>query len=61
MGQDGLLGARDILRENGSVIVQDQETSVIWGMPGVIAKADLADKILPLDEIPNEILYRTQI
>ena len=61
MGQDGLLGAQDILRENGSVIVQDQETSVIWGMPGVIAKADLADKILPLDEIPNEILYRTQI
>jgi len=61
MGQDGLLGAQDILRENGSVIVQDQETSVIWGMPGVIAKADLADKVLPLDEIPNEILYRTQI
>jgi two-component system chemotaxis response regulator CheB len=61
MGQDGLLGTQDILRENGTVIVQDQETSVIWGMPGAIAKADLAEKILPLDEIPNEILYRTQI
>jgi two-component system chemotaxis response regulator CheB len=61
MGQDGLLGAQDILRENGTVIVQDQETSVIWGMPGAVAKADLAEKVLPLDEIPNEILYRTQI
>lgn len=61
MGQDGLLGAQDIIRQNGTVIVQDQETSVIWGMPGSIAKANLAEKVLPLSEIPNEILYRTQI
>jgi len=61
MGQDGFLGAQDIIRQNGTVIVQDQETSVIWGMPGSIAKANLAEKVLPLTEIPNEILYRTQI
>ena len=60
MGYDGLKGAQEIVRSNGVVIVQDKETSVIWGMPGAISEADLAEKVLPLDQIPDEIVFRTQ-
>jgi len=60
MGYDGLRGAEDIIRSNGVVLAQDEETSVIWGMPGAIAQADLAEKVLPLEAIPDEILFRTQ-
>jgi len=60
MGYDGLKGAVDIVNAHGSVIVQDEKTSVIWGMPGAIANANLAEKILPLGDIPNEIIFRTQ-
>ena len=60
MGYDGLKGAVDIVNANGRVLVQDEETSVIWGMPGAIANANLAEKILPLGDIPNEIIFRTQ-
>ena len=61
MGYDGLRGAEDIIRSNGVVLAQDEASSVIWGMPGAIAQADLAEKILPLDAIPDEILFRTQL
>ena len=61
MGYDGLRGAEDIVRSNGVVLAQDEETSVIWGMPGSIAQADLAEKVLPLEAIPDEILFRTQL
>jgi len=61
MGYDGLKGAEDIIRNNGVVLAQDEETSVIWGMPGAIAEANLAEKILPLDAIPDEILFRTHL
>ena len=60
MGYDGLRGAEDIIRSNGVVLAQDEATSVIWGMPGAIAQADLAEKVLPLESIPDEILFRTQ-
>jgi two-component system chemotaxis response regulator CheB len=60
MGYDGLKGAVDIVNAHGSVLVQDEQTSVIWGMPGAIANANLAEKILPLGDIPNEIIFRTQ-
>ena len=56
MGQDGLKGAR-VLKEGGAfVFVQDRETSVVWGMPGAIAGAGLADAVLPLDGILPAIL-----
>ncbi len=51
MGRDGLLGSRAIVGEGGRVIVQDQETSVVWGMPGFIAQEGLAEQVLPLDQI----------
>jgi two-component system, chemotaxis family, protein-glutamate methylesterase/glutaminase len=60
MGSDGLKGAQEIVSSKGTVIVQDKETSVIWGMPGAISEADLAEKVLPLDQIPDEIVYRMQ-
>lgn len=56
MGHDGFAGAREIKGKGGVVIVQDEATSVIWGMPKVIYKAGLADKILPLSEIPAAII-----
>jgi len=55
MGQDGLVGARAITEAGGRVLVQDAETSVVWGMPGAIAGAGLADKILPLEQLPAAI------
>jgi two-component system chemotaxis response regulator CheB len=61
MGYDGLRGAEDIIRSNGVVLAQDEATRVIWGMPGAIAQADLAEKILPLEAIPDEILFRTNL
>jgi two-component system chemotaxis response regulator CheB len=58
MGQDGLRGCEDIKRWGGSVFVQDEATSVVWGMPGFVARAGLADRVLPLDEIAPELTRR---
>ncbi|MGZ3693782.1 MAG: protein-glutamate methylesterase/protein-glutamine glutaminase [Bdellovibrionota bacterium] len=51
MGEDGKNGAEEIRAHGGQVIVQDEGTSVVWGMPGAVAKAGLASKILPLESI----------
>jgi two-component system chemotaxis response regulator CheB len=56
MGSDGLEGSRAIRSAGGCVFAQDGATSVVWGMPGAVANAGLANKILPLDAIPAEIL-----
>lgn len=56
MGNDGLAGAAAIKQVDGLVIAQDQDTSVVWGMPGVVAKADLADQVLPLAEIAPTVV-----
>ena len=56
MGQDGLRGC-EVLRNLGSrIYVQDEASSVVWGMPGFVAKSGLADKILPLDQMGPEIV-----
>jgi two-component system, chemotaxis family, protein-glutamate methylesterase/glutaminase len=55
MGSDGRSGAAEIRATGGTVVVQDQATSVVWGMPGAIASAGLADETLPLDRIPDAI------
>jgi two-component system, chemotaxis family, protein-glutamate methylesterase/glutaminase len=59
MGCDGTRGAEAIRQAGGSVIVQDESSSVVWGMPGNVVSAGLADKICPLDDIATEILRRT--
>ncbi|MGB0064609.1 MAG: chemotaxis response regulator protein-glutamate methylesterase [Terracidiphilus sp.] len=56
MGYDGLAGSRMILESSGSVLAQDQATSTVWGMPGAVAQAGLAYKVLPLAAIAPEIL-----
>jgi two-component system chemotaxis response regulator CheB len=56
MGHDGLLGCESIHKTGGSIIVQDEASSVVWGMPGFVANANLADQVLPLKEIGPEII-----
>lgn len=56
MGQDGLRGVELLKAAGARVIVQDEPSSVVWGMPGAIARANLADAIVGIDEIVPEIL-----
>lgn len=58
LGQDGLAGCRDLHAARAPIIVQDLATSVVWGMPGSVAKEGLADAVLPLREIAAEIVRR---
>ncbi len=59
MGQDGLKGCEMLRQVGARVFVQDEATSVVWGMPGFVARAGLADKVLPLDQIAMEIVRAT--
>jgi two-component system chemotaxis response regulator CheB len=60
MGQDGLRGSERIREAGGQVFVQDEATSVVWGMPGFVANAGLADKVLPLQQLGSEIVRRVR-
>ncbi len=60
MGQDGLRGCEAIAATGGQILAQDEASSVVWGMPGAVSNAGLADKILPLKELAPEILRRLQ-
>lgn len=60
MGQDGLRGAEAIREQGGRIVVQDEATSVVWGMPGYVANAGLAERVLPLEQIAQEIVRRTK-
>lgn len=60
MGQDGLRGCELIRDVGGQVLAQDEQTSVVWGMPGFIARAGLADAVLPLHQVAAEIVRRVQ-
>jgi len=53
MGHDGREGCKTITQAGGTVIAQDHDTSVVWGMPGKVAQAGLCSAILPLGEIPD--------
>jgi two-component system, chemotaxis family, protein-glutamate methylesterase/glutaminase len=55
MGSDGAAGAAQIAAAGGTVIAQDEETSVVWGMPRAVALAGLCSAVLPLRQIPVEI------
>jgi two-component system chemotaxis response regulator CheB len=58
MGQDGLRGCEQIRETGGQILVQDEASSVVWGMPGAVAKAGLAHKVLPLSLCGTEIVQR---
>jgi two-component system chemotaxis response regulator CheB len=58
MGSDGVRGAERIRHEGGEVIVQDEKTSVVWGMPGFTFAEGHADAVYPLDQLQTEITRR---
>jgi two-component system chemotaxis response regulator CheB len=58
MGADATRGSAAIRQAGGAVIVQDEESSVVWGMPGSVVGANLADRICPLTGLVDEIVRR---
>ena len=60
MGQDGLRGCEAVRAAGGQVVVQDEPTSVVWGMPGFVARAGLANRVLPLSLIGSDIVRRVR-
>jgi two-component system chemotaxis response regulator CheB len=56
MGTDGTRGGADIVAAGGSIIAQDEATSIVWGMPGAIAQAGLCSQVLPLPQIAPAIM-----
>jgi len=51
MGQDGLKGCTEVVNAGGTLIAQDEASSVVWGMPGAVAQAGICSAVLPLKEI----------
>ncbi|MEO5988895.1 MAG: chemotaxis response regulator protein-glutamate methylesterase [Candidatus Eisenbacteria bacterium] len=60
MGSDGMLGCRAIREAHGQVVAQDEATSVVWGMPGSVVRAELAQAVLPVESIASEIVQRVR-
>ncbi len=56
MGTDGMRGAATLVESGGSIIAQDEESSVVWGMPGAVAGAGLCSAVLPLDQIGQRVI-----
>ncbi|SDT01911.1 protein-glutamate methylesterase/protein-glutamine glutaminase [Bradyrhizobium canariense] len=56
MGSDGMRGGKDIVTAGGSVIAQDEATSVVWGMPGAAANAGICAAVLPLNQIAPKLV-----
>lgn len=56
MGKDGLDGVKKIKEKGGTILIQNEETSVVWGMPGTIFEAGLADEVLPASKIASAII-----
>ena len=55
LGSDGTKGCESVVAAGGTVWVQDESSSVVWGMPGSVVRAGLAAKVFPLEQIPVEI------
>jgi two-component system, chemotaxis family, protein-glutamate methylesterase/glutaminase len=56
MGSDGMRGGKDVVAAGGSVIAQDEASSVVWGMPGAAANAGICAAILPLGQIAPKLV-----
>jgi two-component system chemotaxis response regulator CheB len=61
MGADGLGGARAVHEAGGVVLAQDEATSAVWGMPGRVAEAGIANAVLPLEAIAGELKQRVNV
>jgi two-component system chemotaxis response regulator CheB len=59
MGQDGLRGCQELHDLGAGIVVQDQATSVVWGMPGLVARAGLASAIVPIGRLADELVRAT--
>jgi two-component system chemotaxis response regulator CheB len=55
MGADGRAGCEAVVTAGGTVVVQDEASSVVWGMPGAVATAGLAHRILPIGDVPRSV------
>jgi two-component system, chemotaxis family, protein-glutamate methylesterase/glutaminase len=51
MGHDGLRGGQCVVDAGGTLLAQDEASSVVWGMPGAVATGGLCTAVLPIDEI----------
>jgi len=60
MGSDGVIGSQFVRERGGQVYVQDEASSVVWGMPGQVVAAGLADAVFPLSSIAHEIVRRVR-
>ncbi len=60
MGHDGLRGTEVLRARGANVLAQDEASSVVWGMPGAVVNAGLADKVLPLNDVVPEIMRITE-
>ncbi|MCP4393885.1 MAG: chemotaxis response regulator protein-glutamate methylesterase [Alphaproteobacteria bacterium] len=56
MGSDGKEGGKEIVENGGAVIAQDEKTSVVWGMPGAVANANICSAVIPLSDIARYII-----
>lgn len=56
MGADGLAGARRVKALGGAVIAQDEQSSVVWGMPGAVVHAGLADAVVAIEALPEALV-----
>lgn len=61
MGRDGLRGCEAIRAAGGQVLAQDEATSVVWGMPGFVARAGLANQVLPLSLLASALVRRAKV
>ncbi|WP_258724189.1 protein-glutamate methylesterase/protein-glutamine glutaminase [Cellulomonas sp. NS3] len=60
MGSDGRAGCEDVVAAGGTVYAQDERSSVVWGMPGAVATAGLAHRVLPLDQVAHTLVGALQ-
>jgi two-component system chemotaxis response regulator CheB len=60
MGNDGLLGCQTVSAAGGTVLAQDEPTSIVWGMPGQVVRHGLANAVLPLNRIGPDIAMRVR-
>jgi two-component system chemotaxis response regulator CheB len=58
MGSDGCKGAQELVEAGGEVIAQDEESCVVWGMPGAVVHAGLVAAEVPLTQITDQIMAR---
>ncbi len=60
MGRDGVQGSAVLRAAGGQVLAQDKASSVVWGMPGLVAEAGMADQVVPLDRLAAELRHRVE-